>query len=155
MTYNLIQQGSLFAHISLSNMLRWNSPESSLKVVWCYEMWNVNELLLHSCTLSGNCFCRIWRMICQILQPVNGSNNNFWAVSNWQIETLEKVAAEVCTETSTLLPQKQIVLHGKHQSLVSFMRVLCAGLCFLSLSLKMHSSCSQRAGRGSILLTCP
>lgn len=91
----------------------------------------------------------------QLLGDVKLTDRNFSLQNLGIYSRLEQVAAEDCNETSTLLPPKQIVLHGKHQSLVSFMRILCEGLCFLSLSLKMCSSCSQREGQGSVLLTCP
>lgn len=56
----------------------------------------------------------------------------------------------VCCGTS-----KQTLLHAKHQSLVCFMRIVGAGLCFSAQSLNTSGLCSQQAGQGIFFLTCP
>lgn len=69
--------------------------------------------------------------------------------TTWSFIWIQVTAAD-CTGRPTLLLQSR---HGKHQPLVFFMRILCAGLCFfvvfLPQSLKMSGLCSQQASQAS------
>lgn len=88
---------------------------------------------------------------------LKATQSNFWDVLKWK-NTLSKENLSqymlfeagcsyrfhwnACAVTS-----KQTALHGKHQSLMSFMRIFCDGLCFLYQSLKMSGLCSQQAAK--------